>query len=278
MGRKPAFSLGATLVAIAFATVLLAASPLPARALVNCDTNGAGVSGPEQEMFNLINSARAAEGLTPLILSPGLTRSSAWKSEDRSAWGTTPSDPLFSHQDSLGRMPSPRANDCGFPAEAAENIAYGWGGAKATFDAWMSSPGHRANILMSYYVTVGIGEYNDRWTADFGIYDDNAATPAPTAVPAAPVQSKPAPPPPPPSELALTPGMTHVVYDGPAGWSADVFASLGSNLEFVYSWDEAHHRWLRYVPGEPPYVNSLAWVEPGLEYIIEVNSPGTWDY
>ncbi len=179
MGRRSAISLGATLAAIAFATVLITASPLPARALMNCDTNGAGLSGPEQEMFNLINAARAEEGLTPLILSPALTRSSAWKSEDRSAWGTTPSDPLFSHQDSLGRMPSPRANDCGFPAEAAENIAYGWGGAKATFDAWMSSPGHRANILMSYYVTVGIGEYNDRWTADFGIYNDGAPAPTP---------------------------------------------------------------------------------------------------
>ena len=251
-------------------------------ALANCDTDSAGLNAAETQMLELVNGARAAEGLTPLVVSPGLNRTAAWKSGDRSAWGTTPSDPRFAHQDSLGRMPSQRSRDCGFPADAAENIAYGWGSAKATFDAWMASSGHRANILMPYYVTIGIGEVNDRWTTNFGIHNDNGA-PAPTATaaqanaPAArqsPAQPTPSPTPRP--SIALQAGVTHAVYQGAAGWSSDVFASLGHSLEFVYTWDADQERWLRYVPGMPDYVNSLAWVEPGREYIVSVVAAGNW--
>src|SRR5690606_3701784 len=125
-----AFPPGAALAVLALLCGLLASfvpSPRVARALVNCDTSTAGISASEQEMFRLINEARAAAGVPALKLSPGLNRMAAWKSADRSAWGTTPQDPLFSHRDSLGRGPSDRARDCGFPGEAAENIAYGWG-------------------------------------------------------------------------------------------------------------------------------------------------------
>jgi uncharacterized protein YkwD len=280
MGRIPAAFPGFVVAAVCAAVIAFAASQAPARAVVDCDTGEAALNAAELEMFDLINAARAGEGLSPLILSPGLNRTAAWKSEDRSAWGTTPSDPLFNHRDSLGRFPTERAHDCGFPKDAAENIAYGWGSVTATFNAWMASSGHRANILMSYYVTIGLGEHNDRWTTNFGIYNDNAAAPAPAPVPAAPVHSKPAPvaAPPPPSELALATGTTRVTYDGPAGWSSDVFASLGSALDFVYTWDAANQRWLRYVPGQAPYVNSLAWLEPGVEIVIGVNAAGTWDY
>jgi uncharacterized protein YkwD len=267
---------GIALFAFVLAALVVSALPAqPSRALTNCETGTGALSGAELEMFELINAARVGAGLTPLVLSPGLNRTAAWKSADRSAWGTTPSDPLFAHKDSLGRMPSQRAQDCGFPAEAAENIAYGWGSPRATFDAWMASSGHRANILMPYYVTIGIGEVNDRWTTNFGIHNDNAA-PKPTLVP-----TKAAPPPPPTPTprpaIALAQGVAHVTYNGPAGWSSDVFASLGPALEFVYTWDAERGRWLRFVPGMPGYINSLAWVEPGREYIVSLNTPGTWE-
>ena len=281
MGRNPALPMALVLVAVCTALALSLTTPGAVHAGANCETAGAGLSASEQEMFDLINAARAAEGLSPLVISPGLNRTAAWKSADRSAWGTTPSDPLFSHKDSLGRMPTQRANDCGFPKDAAENIAYGWGSARATFDAWMASSGHRANILMSYYVTVGIGEHDDRWTANFGIFNDGAAAvpaPAATVAPAAPVsQAKPAIPQP-PKAMKLGAGATRVVYAGPGGWSEDIFGSLGSSLEFVYTWDGAHGCWLRYVPGEPSYVNSLAWIEPGVEVIVGVTSAGTWEW
>src|SRR5690606_16966859 len=142
----------------------------------------------------------------------------------------------------------------------------------------------------SYYVTIGIGEVNDRWTLNFGIVDDTGtAAPVPTSTPTpkpvapqppAPQRNQvaptPTPPPPPPTEMALSAGINRVVFRGPAGYSVDLFDSLVERLEFVYTWDEANGRWLRYVPGMPAYVNSLAWMEPG-EYIISVTSAVTWD-
>lgn len=262
--------------ALAIAT---ATGPGAAQAAGSCETDSAALNGAELEMLELINGARQAEGLAPLAVSPGLNRTAAWKSADRSAWGTTPSDPLFAHKDSLGRMPGQRAQECGFPAEAAENIAYGWGSPRATFNAWMASAGHRANILMPYYVTIGIGEVNDRWTTNFGIHNDSApaqATQPPAPKPVAtqpPAPARPAPTPRP--QLALTTGVNHVVYTGAAGWSVDVFANVGSSLEYVYTWDPVHQRWLRYVPGMPAYINTLAWVEPNRQYIVAVTAPST---
>lgn len=289
-GRLPA----AMLVAACGMIAILAAEATPVAAVSNCDTSTAELSPVELQMLGLINAARADAGVPALKLSPALSRAAAWKSADRSAWGSSGSDPLFSHQDSLGRMPSARARDCGYRADAAENIAYGWGGVQATFEAWMASPGHRQNILMSYYVVVGIGEVDDRWTTDFGIDDDSgkpeappptatpssspppAPSPAPTRAPvysnAAPASNTPEP------ALALAAGVTHVLYAGHAGPSSEVFKSLGGSLEFVYAWDETRGLWLRYIPGAPLYINSLGRVEPGRELIIAVNSPVSWAY
>jgi hypothetical protein len=246
-------------------------------ALTNCDTETAGVSPSEMAMFNLMNEARAERGLAPLKLSPGLSRSAAWKSADSSAWGDTPTDPRFSHTDSLGRNSSQRARDCGFPADAAENIAYGWGSVQATFEAWMNSPGHRANILMDYYVTAGVGEVNDRWTVDFGIHDDSVkaiAQAAPTSTPT------PKPPPAPtatPTPVgALHDGVNYVQYSGPVQPAANAFAPLGANLRFAYWWDAPNGEWRRYIPGMPPFINTLTEVRPGESLVVSVDSAATW--
>lgn len=42
-----------------------------------------------------------------------------------------------------------------------ENIAYGYGSSRAVVNAWMDSPGHRANILRSSYRRTGVGAYRD---------------------------------------------------------------------------------------------------------------------
>jgi uncharacterized protein YkwD len=273
----------AVLVVAAFVPFLVTGGS--ASALTNCETSSAEVSADEMAMFDLMNQARTERGLTPLKLSPGLSRSAAWKSGDRSAWGETPSDPLFSHTDSLGRSSSTRARDCGFGADAAENIAYGWGSVQATFDAWMRSPGHRTNILMDYYVTVGVGEVNDRWTVDFGIHDDTAkalapavptATPTPKPAPIPTATPSPPPPPPAPAPGALQAGVNYAEYSGPVRTAEAAFSSLGTNLRFVYSWDPAHGEWLRYVPGMPPYINTLKRVQDGQSLVIAVGSAATW--
>lgn len=54
----------------------------------------------------------------------------------------------------------------------AENVATGYGSPKAVMQAWMASPGHRANILdcRLRHLGVGVVVQGDRiwWTQDFG--------------------------------------------------------------------------------------------------------------
>jgi uncharacterized protein YkwD len=54
-----------------------------------------------------------------------------------------------------------------------ENIAAGQTSAAAVMDAWMNSPGHRANILNCGYREIGVGLYRGGsmrfyWTQNFG--------------------------------------------------------------------------------------------------------------
>ncbi|MCB0874831.1 MAG: CAP domain-containing protein [Solirubrobacterales bacterium] len=71
----------------------------------------------------------------------------------------------FSHQcpgekDLVGRLTATRYLPCNCSWGVAENIAYGSGGSgtpRRIVDAWMRSPGHRANILNGAYEHVGVG-------------------------------------------------------------------------------------------------------------------------
>ncbi len=275
--------------AVAIVTALPGApfgSTPTALALTNCSTSSAGLDAAELEMLELHNAVRRANGLSELVLSPTLSRVAAWKSEDSSASG-----PTFSHTDSLGRSIDKRAADCGWGDRAAENIAHGYASAQATFDAWMASPGHRQNILMSYYVSIGIGRSGNNWTTNFAIVAESAApvaassapvaTPVPQAAPPPAARQQAAPPPPPapkPPRLQLATGTNRIIYNGPAGWTEDVLARLGDTVEFVYSYDTSRGVWLRYHPGAESYVNSLAWLEPGREILVSVSGSTEWLY
>ena len=49
----------------------------------------------------------------------------------------------------------------------AENIAMGQITPAEVVDAWMNSPGHRANILYPSFVYIGVGYCNDHWVQQF---------------------------------------------------------------------------------------------------------------
>ncbi|MEP6841887.1 MAG: CAP domain-containing protein, partial [Pseudolysinimonas sp.] len=51
-----------------------------------------------------------------------------------------------------------------------ENIAQGYGSSASVFNAWMASPGHRANILNSSYTQMGLGHVaaGSWWCEQFG--------------------------------------------------------------------------------------------------------------
>ena len=55
----------------------------------------------------------------------------------------------------------------------AENVAAGYTTVNAVMSGWMASPGHRANLVSSSYVHVGVGRATasngvQYWTQDFG--------------------------------------------------------------------------------------------------------------
>ena len=325
MGRTRArVSLALFAAAMFSAAVWAAMSVEGARAITDCDTETAGNDSAELAMLQLVNSMRASQGANALVVSPNLNRMAAWKSGDSSNL------PPLSHTDSLGRAPFERATDCGYGSGAAENIAYGYPSAQATFDAWMASSGHRANILNPTYVAIGIGHTGNSWAMNFGFLNDGGA-PAPTNTPAAPTSTSPptstaTPPntPPgsptqaPPTQTAptqapptatrtiasptqspgqpaptFTPtvpaptktaatgrqmiqGLNLVTYSGPALPVEHALGSLGSNVEWVYTWDGSN--WLRYFPGQPPYVNTLKTLQPGVAYFIAMRGAASWGY
>jgi uncharacterized protein YkwD len=153
-----------------FSMAFGASQSRPAMALTNCDTSTADLDAQELQVIELFNQARAQNGLAPYKVSPNLNRAAAWKSADPSATGS--GGYAFSHTDSLGRMPSQRAQDCGYGGGAAENIAWGFGSAESVVNAWLNSPGHRAAILGNYKV-VGVGRIGSARTANFGKDDDS---------------------------------------------------------------------------------------------------------
>jgi len=161
-----------------------------ATALTNCSTSTDGLDGDETSVAMQVNQQRANNGLPPLLMSPNLNRSAAWKSADPSntQMGS------FSHTDSLGRGPYQRAIDCGYPTGAGENIALGYS-ASSVVTGWMNSPGHRANILNPSYRVMGVGHTGSSWVNDFGAVLDAGAFSV----------GSPAPPPPPPPVPTSTP-------------------------------------------------------------------------
>ncbi len=264
-------------------------APAPAAAVTNCDTSEADLNAAELDMLARINAERARAGQAPLNPSPNLNRSAAWKSADSSAAG-----PGFSHTDSLGRPVSARAADCGYGWGAGENIAYGYPSVAATVDAWMGSPGHRANMLNPVYRVIGIGQHGSAWTTDFGFVDDSTgAPPAPptatrttTTVPPTPTKTLARTPTPTPEpvfpaagvRMDLAAGVSLVTYAGVERSAALALASLGGTVKAVYEWNAVNARWEKYVPGAPAYVSTFATMKPGHVYSIELAVSGTWVY
>ncbi len=99
----------------------------------------------------LINEEREQRGLKPLAFDPGLTQDAFVRARECGQ--------SFSHTrpDGQSCMTAITARD-GWTM-AAENIAAGSFTPKKVVASWMSSPGHRANILNPGLTRMGIGYY-----------------------------------------------------------------------------------------------------------------------
>ncbi|MGW4435334.1 CAP domain-containing protein [Streptomyces sp. NPDC004596] len=120
----------------------------------------------EAEVLKLVNEERAKVGCSALSANSSLTALAEAFSDDMAARG------FFDHTDPDGATPWDRAAKAGITDLGGENIARGQADAAAVMEAWMNSPGHRANILNCDFKTLGVGVHlgpgGPWWTQDFG--------------------------------------------------------------------------------------------------------------
>ncbi|MEU0193825.1 CAP domain-containing protein [Streptomyces afghaniensis] len=123
-------------------------------------------SAAAAQVLKLVNEERAKVGCSAVAANSALTELAQDYSEDMAARG------FFDHTDPDGRTPWDRAGKAGISNLGGENIARGQADAAAVMDAWMNSPGHRANILNCDFKTLGVGvelgSGGPWWTQDFG--------------------------------------------------------------------------------------------------------------
>jgi len=106
----------------------------------------------EAQVIYLINQKRAAQGLKPLTHNWELSRIARYKSMDMRDRG------YFSHTSPTYGSPFTMIKSFGISYRSAgENIAQGQATPQAVVQAWMNSPGHRANIMSTQFTEIGVG-------------------------------------------------------------------------------------------------------------------------
>lgn len=131
-----------------------------------------GVKAPErpvsssyaEQVIALTNQARVENGLEPLVMSTSLMQSAQFKTDDLAATR------IFSHDSpTYGGMQNILNRFNISYSYAGENIAVGQRTPEEVVNAWMNSPGHRANILNTDYTEIGVGYSSNGhyWTQHF---------------------------------------------------------------------------------------------------------------
>ncbi|MGW3849155.1 CAP domain-containing protein [Streptomyces fagopyri] len=116
-------------------------------------------------IVDLVNRARARAGCSPVTLNAKLSKAARRHSADMAGHRN------MSHRGSDGSGPGRRITRAGYDWSAyCENVAYGYPTPAAVMAAWMSSPGHRRNILTCGFREIGLGlaQPGSYWTQDFG--------------------------------------------------------------------------------------------------------------
>lgn len=125
----------------------------------------ATASGVTARVIQLVNAERAKVGCSALTANATLAKAAQAHSADMAAHQN------MSHTGSDGSSPGDRITRAGYSWSAyGENVAYGYSTPEQVMAGWMSSPGHRANILNCSYKEIGVGlaQPNSYWTQDFG--------------------------------------------------------------------------------------------------------------
>ena len=114
----------------------------------------AGAAVISATVVDLTNVERARAGVAPLRANAQLMRAAQLQAEQMAALGR------MAHVLDNGPYPGPqdRLAAAGYRWRAyAENIAYGQSGPEDVTESWMTSAGHRANMLNGTYTELGTG-------------------------------------------------------------------------------------------------------------------------
>lgn len=110
-------------------------------------------SSAASEVVRLTNSARSQNGYAALVEDGALSEAAALRAREIAR--------SFSHTRPSGASFSSALSESGVSyLRAGENIASGQKSASEVVNAWMNSPGHRANILNSSYSRIGSASVN----------------------------------------------------------------------------------------------------------------------
>lgn len=106
----------------------------------------------ESLLLSLTNEARSAAGIAPLQFDATLQRVAQEHAQAMANAG------FFDHVDQRGGAIGERLLQSGYNYRwAGENISAGKDSVGAVFDWWMTSDGHRANILQPDFQMMGMG-------------------------------------------------------------------------------------------------------------------------
>ncbi|MFE3644580.1 CAP domain-containing protein [Streptomyces sp. NPDC059169] len=136
-----------------------------ATATPSAPASAAPASGATAKVVALVNSERAKVGCSPVTVNAKLTKAAQDHSQDMAAHKN------MSHTGSDGSDPGDRITRAGYSwSTYGENVAYGYSTPESVMQGWMTSPGHKANILNCSFKEIGVGlaQPGSYWTQDFG--------------------------------------------------------------------------------------------------------------
>ena len=119
------------------------------------------------QIVTLVNEEREKDGLIPLEKSDEVSSAAAVRAKELTS-SFSHTRPDGSAYRTVLEQTGIRYRSCG------ENVAYGYSTPEAVMAAWMTSEGHRDNILNEGYTNIGVGYFKDDnglgyWTQIFTI-------------------------------------------------------------------------------------------------------------
>ncbi|MFF8974236.1 CAP domain-containing protein [Streptomyces sp. NPDC014995] len=151
------------------ATAPASTAPPKPKAPAAASPSGSGTAAPASSavarIVALVNSERGKAGCSPVTLDAKLSKAAQAHSADMASHRN------MSHTGSDGSNPGERITRAGYNWKTyGENVAYGYSTPEQVMAGWMSSPGHKRNILTCGFKNIGVGlaQPGNYWTQDFG--------------------------------------------------------------------------------------------------------------